>query len=132
MKIPDARGMEYVNLFKSQMGGGAISLLQGLPRYQCGKGFGDFFRGLLHLILPIAFNVGKLALSQMRDAQEQMASFKDTLKSAVRAATNAAIDGRISPLDRENQGSGHKRVAKHKTGYTTHKAKRTKPIIKNI
>ena len=90
MAIPDARVMAYTNLFKSQMGG-AIAVYQGMPRYQSGKGFGDFFRGLLRRILPIALNVGKSALSAMSDAQEQGASFSDTLNSAVRPATKASI-----------------------------------------
>ena len=105
MAIPDARVMAYTNLFKSQMGGGAIAVYQGMPRYQSGKGFGDFFRGLLRRILPIALNVGKSALSAMSDAQEQGASFSDTLKSAVRPATKAAIHGALSQIDKAQQGS---------------------------
>ena len=62
MAIPDARVTAYTNLFKSQMGAGAIAVYQGLPRYQSGKGFGDFFLGLLCRFLPIALNVGKSAL----------------------------------------------------------------------
>ena len=91
MAIPDARVMAYTNLFKSQMGGGAIAVYQGMPPYQSGKGFGDFFRGLLRRILPIALNIGKSALSVRSDAQEHGASFKDTIRSAVRPATKAAI-----------------------------------------
>ena len=69
MAIPDARVKAYVNLFNSQTGGGPIAVFQGLPRYQSGKGFGDFFRGLVLRILPIALNVGKSALPAMSDAQ---------------------------------------------------------------
>ena len=65
-------------------GVGSIAVFQGLPRYHSGKGFGDFFRGLLRRILPIGLNVGKSALSAMSDAQEQAASFQDTLKSVQR------------------------------------------------
>ena len=132
MAIPDARVMAYTNLFKSQMGGGAIAVYQGMPRYQSGKGFGDFFRGLLRRILPIALNVGKSALSAMSDAQEQGASFSDTLKSAVRPATKAAIHGALSQIDKAQQGSGRKRGRKHKTVYKGHKAKRSKAIIYNF
>ena len=132
MAIPDARVMAYTNLFKSQMGGGPIALFQGLPRYQSGKGFGDFFLGLLRRILPIALNVSKSALSAMSDAQEQGASFKDTLRSAVRQATKAAIHGALSQIDQAQQGSGRKRGRKHKTVYKGHKAKRSKPIIYNF
>ena len=105
MAIPDARVVAYTNLFKSQMGGRAIAVYQGMPRYQSGKGFGDFFRGLLRRILPIALNVSKSALSAMSDAQEQGASFSDTLKSAVRPATKAAIHGALSQIDQAQQGS---------------------------
>ena len=73
------------------MDGGAIAVYQGMPRYQSGKGFGDFFRGLLRRILAIALNVAKSALSAMSDAQEQGASFSDTLKSEVRPATKANV-----------------------------------------
>ena len=132
MAIPDARVLAYTNLFKSQMGGVAIAVYPGMPWYKSGKGFGDFFRGLLRRILPIALNVGKSALSAMSDAQEQGASFSDTLKSAVRPATKAAIHGALSQIDNAQQGSGHKRGRKHKTVYKGHKAKRSKPIIYNF
>ena len=132
MAIPDARVVAYTNLFKSQMGGGAIAVYQGWPRYQRGKGFGDFFRGLLRPILPIALNVGKSALSAMSDAQEQGASFKDTLRSAVRRATKAPIHGVLSQINQAQHGSERKRGRKHKTVYKGHKAKRSKAIIYNF
>ena len=132
MAITDARVMAYTNLFKSQMDGEAIAVYQGMPRYQSGKGFGDFFRGLLRRILPIALNVGKSALSTMSDAQEQGASFSDTLKSAVRPATKAAIHGALSQIEHAQQGSGRKRGRKHKTVYKGHKANRSKAIIYNF
>ena len=47
MAIPDARVVAYTNLFKSQMGGGAIAVYQGMLRYQSRKGFGDFFLGVV-------------------------------------------------------------------------------------
>ena len=132
MAIPDARVMAYTNLFKSQMGGGAIAVYQGMPRYQSGKGFGDFYRGLLRRILPIGLNVGKSALSAMSDAQEQGASFSDTLKSAVRPGTKAVMHGELSQIDKARQGSRRKRGRKHKTVYMGHKAKRSKAIIYNF
>ena len=99
MAIPEARVVAYTNLLKSQLGGGAIAVYQRMPRYQSGKGFRYFFRGLLRRILPIALNVGKSALSAISDAQEQGASLSDTLKSAVRRATKAAIHGALSQID---------------------------------
>ena len=75
MAIPDARVKAYVNLLRANTRGGPIAVFQGLSRYQSGKGFGDFFRGLLRRILPLALNVGKSALSAMGDAQQQGASF---------------------------------------------------------
>ena len=80
MAIPDERVVAYTNLFKSQMGGGAIAVYQGMPRNQSGKGFCHLFRGLLRRIIPIALNLGKSALSARSEAQEQGASFSDTLK----------------------------------------------------
>ena len=71
MAIPDARVRAYMNIFKSQMGGGPIVVYQRLSRYQSGMGFGDFLRGLFRRILPIALNVGKSALSAMSDDQKQ-------------------------------------------------------------
>ena len=132
MAIPDARVVAYTNLFKSQMGGGAIAVYQGMPQYQSGKRFWDFFRCYLRRILPIVLNVGKSAFSAMSDAQEQGASFPDTLKSAVRPATEAAIHGDLSQIDKAQQGSGRKRGRKHKTVYQGHKVKRSKAIICNF
>ena len=124
--------MAYTNLFKSQMGGGAIPVYQGMPRYQSRKGFGDFFKCLLRRILPIPVNVGKSALSAISVAHEQGASFSDTLNSAVRPATKAAIHGAHSQIDKAQKGSGRKRGRKHKTVNKRHKAKRSKAIIYNF
>ena len=132
MAIREARVTAYTNVFKSQMGGGAIAVYQGLRRYQSVKGFGDFFPCLLRLIFPIALTVGKSAFSARSDAQEQGASFKDTLRSAVRPPPNAAIHGAHSQIDQAQQGSGRKRGRKHKTVYKGHKAKRSKAIIYNF
>ena len=132
MGIPDVRVKAHVNLFNSLTDGGPIAVFYGLPRYQCKKGFGDFFRGLIRRILPIALNVGKSELSAMTDAQEHGASLKNTLRSAVRPAPKAAIHGARSQIDHAQQGSGSKRGRKHKTVYKGHKAKRTKPIIYNF
>ena len=132
MAIRDARVVAYTNLFKAQMGALAIAVYQVLPRYQSGKGFSDFLRGLLRRILRIALNVGKSALSAMSDAQEQVASFSDTLKSALRTATKAAIHGAFSQIDKAQKVSGRKRLRKHKTLYKGHKAKRSKAIIYNF
>ena len=71
MAIPDARVKAYVNLFNSHTCGGPIAFFRELPRYQSGKGFDDFFRGLLRRLLPIALNLGKSAVSAMSDAHEQ-------------------------------------------------------------
>ena len=103
MAIPDARVKACVNLINSQTGGGPIAVFQGLSRYQSGKGFDDFFRGLLRLNLPMAHNVGKSALSAMSDAMKQGASFKDTLRSAVGRATKSAIHGALILFDRAQQ-----------------------------
>ena len=121
-----------MNLFTSQRGGGPISLFKGLPRYPSGEGFGDFFQGLLRLIIPIALSVCKSALSAMSEAQDQRSSFKDTLKSAVRPATKAAIHWSLSQIDREQQVSAPKRGRKHKAVYKCHIAKRSKQIIYNF
>ena len=108
MAIADARVEAYTNHFKSQMGCEAIAVYQGMPRYQSVKGFGDFFRGLLRRILPIALNAAKSEFYAKTDAQEQGASFSDSLKSAVRPATKAAIHGALSQIDKAQQGSGRK------------------------
>ena len=123
MAIPDARVMAHTNLFKSQMGGGAIALYQRMQRYQTGKGFGDFFRGLLRRILPIALNVGKSALSAISDAQEQGASFSVALKPSVRPVTKAAIHGALSQIDKAQQG----RVDASGVGSTRRYIRVTKP-----
>ena len=69
----------------------------------------------------------------MSDAHEQGASFNETLKSALRPTTKAAIHGAFSQIDKEQQqGSERKRGRKHKTVYKGHKAKPSKPIIYNF
>ena len=68
----------------------------------------------------------------MSDAQEQGSSFSDTLKSALRPATKAAIHGALSQIGKAQQGSGRKRGRKHKSVNKGHKAKRSKPIISNF
>ena len=114
MAIPEARVKAYEHLFTSETGGGPISLFQGLPWYQCGKVFGDFFRGLLGPIYRIAVNVGISALLAMPDALEQVSSIKDTSKSEITQALKAAIHGELSQIDGEQQGSGRKEGRKHK------------------
>ena len=141
MAIPDARVNAYIGLFRAQSGGGGpISVFSGLPRYQSGQGFGDFFRGLLRRIFPIALNVGKSALGAMSEAQDSGASFKDTLRSAVRPAAKAVITGAISEIGKEQerqqqqqqQGSGRKRKHKRKTVYKASHGKRSKPVEYNF
>ena len=56
MAIPDARADAYVGVFSNQQGG-QLQVFRGLDRYQSGQGFGDFFRGLLRHIIPVAVNV---------------------------------------------------------------------------
>ena len=113
MTILDPRVTAYTNLFKSQMSGAAIAVYQILHSYQSWKGFRDFFPGLLRRILPIPLNVGKSAVSEMSDAQDHGASFKDTLKSALRPTTKAEIQGALSQIDQAKQASGHKHDGKH-------------------
>ena len=131
MAIADARVRAYTNLFKAKIGDGPIGVFQRLHRYQSGKGFGDFCRGVLRRILPIPISVGKSALSAMSDSQDHGASFPDLLKSALRLSTKAEIHGTLNQIEREQQSSGLKRK-RHKSLYNGHKAKRRKLIIKNF
>ena len=105
MAIPDARGMAYTNLFKSQMGGGAIAVYQGMRRYQSGKGLGDFFRVLLRHIIEIALNVVKYVLLAMNDAQEKVHRSRTPRRSAVRPPAKAAIHGALIQIDQAQQRS---------------------------
>ena len=132
MAIPDARVKAYENLFKSHRDAGPISLFQDVPRYQSRKGFGDSLRVLVRRIHPNAHNVGRSALSAMYDAHEQVASFKDSLTSAVRPATNAAMHGPLSQIEKEQHRSGRKRCRKHKAVYKGLTATRSMPNFKNF
>ena len=129
MAIRESRVRAYTNLFKSQMGGAAIAVYQGLSQYQSWKGFDVFFRCLLCRILPIALNVAKSALTSRSNVLEQRASFTDTLRSALRLAANAAIHGTLSQFYHAQQERGPKWGLKHKTIYKLHKAMRMKPIV---
>ena len=93
------------------------------------RGSSDFFLDLLRRILPIALHVCKWALSAMIFAQEEAASFTDTIKSAVRPATKGGIHEALSQIDTEQQASGGRRGGKDKTLSKGPKAKRTKTII---
>ena len=133
MAIPDARTATYVNFFRSQRGGGDVPVFHGLGRYQSGQGFGDFFRGLLRRVIPIALNVGKSALSAMSDAQDSGASMQDTLKAAIRPAARAAIGGTLAQIDRAQQGGGRKhRKKKRKAVYKGVAAKKSKHMAYNF
>ena len=125
MTIPDARVRAYATLFKSEIAAPLIAVFHAVARYKRGRWFGDFFRGLVQRIIPIALNVCTSALSPMRDAHEQGASFKDSLISPVRPATKAAIHGAHSPIDKAQHGTGHNRGRKHKTVYKGHIGKRS-------
>ena len=65
---PDGKVKAYVTLFKAETGCGDIFAILRLPRNETGKCFGDFYRGLLRSILPIALNVAMSALSAISDA----------------------------------------------------------------
>ena len=120
MAIPDARAQAYIQVFKNQ-NGGQLSVFRGLDRYQSGQGFGDFFRGLLRHVIPVAINVGKAALGAFAGAHDQGASIQDSLKAAIRPATSAAIGSTIEQINKAQAGSAaqagigkRKRVYKHK------------------
>ena len=130
MAIPDARVYAYVAMFRSQHGAGYIPVYQGLARYQSGQGFGDFFRGLLRRVLPIALNVGKSALSAMADAQEHGASFTDTLKSGIRPAATTALRSTVAELTKAQGGSGLKRKNLYKGKKT--KKRKSNSIVYNF
>ena len=122
MDIPEARVNLFVAMFRSQHGAGQIPVYQGLARYQSGQGFGDFFRGLLRSVIPIALNVGKSALSPMADTQEHCDSFTDTLQSGIRPAATTALRSTVAELTKAQVGSGLKRQNLYK-GKKTKKGK---------
>ena len=109
-----------------------MPVFHGLGRYQSGQGFGDFFRGLLRRVIPIALNVGKSALSAMSDAQDSGASMQYTLKAAVRPAARAAITGTIAQIDTAQQGGGRKHAKKRKSVYKGVAGKKSKLITYNF
>ena len=109
MAIPDAHTQAYINVFSGQSGGGGIAVYQGGSRYQSGQGIGDFFRGLLRHILPVALGVGKAALSAFSGAHDEGASIKDSFKAAIRPSIQAAAAGTVEQIQKAQQGQGHRR-----------------------
>lgn len=116
MAIPDARADAYVGVFSNQQGG-QLQVFRGLDRYQSGQGFGDFFRGLLRHIIPVAVNVGKAALGAFSGAQDQGSTMQDSLRAIIRPAATAALGSTLDQINKAQSGSGkrkRKRVYKQK------------------
>ena len=110
-----------------------MPVFHGLGRYQSGQGFGDFFRGLIRRVIPIALNVGKSALSAMSDAQDSGASMQDTLMAAVRPAARAGIGGTIAQIDKAQQGGRRKhKKRKRKSVYKGVASKKSKRMTYNF
>ena len=108
MAIADARTQAYIAVFRNQHGVGGISVFQGTERYQSGQGIGDFFRGIFRRIIPVALNVGKAALSAFSGAQDQGASFQDSLKAVIRPATQAVARGAMEQIEKVQQERAEK------------------------
>ena len=100
--------MTHVNFFRSQRGGGDIPLFHGLGGTKSGQLFGDFFRGMLLRVIPIARNGGKSALPGMRDAQDSGESRTYIVKAAIRQSAPAAIGGTIAQIEKAQQVGGRK------------------------
>ena len=124
MAIPDAHTQAYINVFRGQSGGGGIAVFQGGSRYQSGQGIGDFFRGLLRHILPVALGVGKAALSAFSGAHEEGASIKDSFKAAIRPSLQAAATGTVEQIQKAQEGRGRRRKRVYKP--KSHKRRKTK------
>jgi len=103
MAIADARTQAYIGIFRNQHGAGGISVFQGLDRYQSGQGIGDFFRGLLRRVIPVALGAGKAALSAFAGAHDQGSSLKDSLKAVIRPAIQAAAAGSMEQISKAQQ-----------------------------
>lgn len=107
MSIPDAHVQAYLGVFRNQHGSG-IPVFQGLARYQSGQGIGDFFRGILRRVIPVALNVAKSALSAFSGAQEEGASIKDALRATLKPATQAAIRGTVEQITKAQEVQAQK------------------------
>ena len=67
-----------------------------------------FLSSIFQRIIPFAHNVGKAALSAFSGAQDQGASFQDSLKAVIRPATQAVARGAMEQLEKVQQKRAEK------------------------
>lgn len=116
----------YVRYFLGgQTGGGSVGdmpVFRGQRDYQQGAGFGDFFRGLLRVILPVAVRGAATFLGETSRAHDSGMSLGDAAKSALRPTAGVVLSGASEAIQRRMQGRGRKR--KHKKVYKGGRAKK--------
>jgi hypothetical protein len=98
--IMDPRQAAYYQYYVAQRGG-QLPVFRG--GRQGGEGLGDFFRGILRFIAPIALRGLTTFAGKTLDAHQQGASLADAAKSAIKP-TLQSVGSSIS--DRMQSGSG--------------------------
>ena len=98
MSITDARTTAYYELFRASQRGGTLPVYQGSPRYQSGQGFGDFFRGLLGIIIPVGLNVAKTFLGALGSSSDQGVSPGEAFNAAIRPTLTTALKSGVEQI----------------------------------
>jgi len=97
----------YCRYYEAQSGGELPVFRGGL---QSGEGIGDFFRGLLRFVAPVAMRGIKTFAGNMMDAHQKGATLKDAAKGALKptlGAVASSISEQLQARDEQAQaGSG--------------------------
>ena len=97
----------YCRYYEAQSGGELPVFRGGL---QSGEGIGDFFRGLLRFVAPIAVRGIKTFAGNVMDAHQKGATLKDAAKSALKPTLGAVASSIGEQLQARNDqpqaGSG--------------------------
>lgn len=103
---PIARG--YVEFFLQR--GGQMPIYRGVRYYQGGEGFGDFLRGLLRHVIPVAIRGAAKFFGETAKAQSKGVSIGEAALSALKPAAQEVLSGASEAF----QGHGRKRKRTHK------------------
>jgi len=97
----------YCRYYEAQSGGELPVFRGGL---QSGEGIGDFFRGLLRFVAPIAMRGIKTFAGNVMDAHQKGATLKDAAKGALKPTLGAVASSIGEQLQARNEeaqaGSG--------------------------
>lgn len=93
----------YCRYYEAQSGGELPVFRGGL---QSGEGIGDFFRGLLRFVAPIAMRGIKTFAGNVMDAHQKGATLKDAAKGALKPTLGAVASSIGEQLQARNDQAG--------------------------